>query len=96
MPSIRIQPKEQRGGLLPYPYFINRKNGLVGRQDFWKGKPYKLIGFSRKPVTGIVDLDFEEFAKKPNSAIAMYPVFEHKNGNMTTMMIPISSATFEK
>ena len=73
----RIQQKELGDKTLPYPYFIG-VSGLVGRQDFWKGKPHKLLGFHDKPDTGDINLPFEEFKLNIKKAIGMYPVFEHK------------------
>ena len=90
MSLITIQPKELPGGTLPYPYFIDKK-GMVGRQDFWKGKPKKLVGFSIKPKTGDINFDLKDFLRKPKAAIGMYPVFENKDGNWVTKTISIES-----
>lgn len=88
--KIRIQPKEHPDLFLPYPYFINSK-GFVGRQDFWKGKPYKLIGFSPVPVAGEMELYFSAFWKNPERVIGMYPVFANKKKNWFTLLTPIES-----
>ena len=72
--TIRIQPQELHDGTLPYPYFIDSK-GCVGRQDFWQGNPYKLIGFSLLPKSGTIDLQLDSFLKDKEKAIGMYAVF---------------------
>lgn len=79
----RIQQEELADKTLPYPYFID-KGGLVGRQDFWKGRPYKLLGFHDKPVSGDIKLLFDEFKKDIKKAIGMYPVFETKDDEWFT------------
>ena len=90
MKKIKIQPKEQEDFTLPYPYFIDEK-GLVGRQDFWKGKPYKLLGFSKVPIAGTIELSFKDFWKNSKKAIGMFPVFKDKKYNWTTSTIAIES-----
>jgi len=85
---IKVQPEELKDKTLPYPYFIE-KDGLVGRQDFWKGKPYRLLGFSKKPVAGDIELIFAEFWKSPKKATGMYAVFTSKRGQWTTSTIII-------
>lgn len=87
---ITLQPKERENMTLPYPFFIDAK-GKVGRQDFWKGEPYMLIGFNPKRVTGPIKgtIDFREFLKEPTKCIGMYPIFAHKNGEWFTYNDPI-------
>ncbi len=87
---IKIQPAEMLDRTLPYPYFID-KDGLIGRQDFWKGKPYKLLGFSKMPKTGSMKLSFKDFWKEPKKAIGMYPVFTDKDDDWTTSFNEIES-----
>lgn len=86
--KIRIQPKERPDMVLPYPYFIKPK-GMVGRQDFWKGKPLKLLGFSNSNQQGTMELMFADFWKKPKSAIGKYPVFAFKDKSWHTFGDPI-------
>ncbi len=78
MKTIRIQPKQRKDFTLPYPFFIDEK-GRVGRQDFWKGKPLRLIGFSKTPQTGTLDIYLREFLSNPKLAIKKYPIFEWKD-----------------
>lgn len=82
-PQITIQPVN-RGGVEPYPWHIDEE-GLVGRQEFWKGTPYRLAGFVDVPtMTGTVDVTLAEFWESPELALDMYPVFEHYDGSMFT------------
>ncbi len=85
---VKIQPQEQENMTLPYPYFIYEK-GIVGRQDFWKGKPAILLGFSFKPIAGTIELEFNDFWKKPKLALGMYPVFADDKDNWFTSKISI-------
>jgi len=85
-----LQPEERSDGFLPYPYFI-KSDALVGRQDFWKGKPLKLLGFSKIPKAGDIDLMFGDFKKNTSKAIGMYPVFANKDNNWVTYSEQIES-----
>jgi len=87
---IRIQPEEDNG-TLPYPYFINEE-GFVGRQDFWKGKPYKLIGFSPIPKQEFDkrQIDVSTFFESPKKAIGMYPIFADIKDNWYTYQLKIA------
>ncbi len=87
---IKIQPQELDDMTLPYPYFIN-EDGSVGRQDFWKGNPKKLIGFSAQPSTGSILVFRNMFFEKPEAAVGLYPVFEADDGHWFTQTNPIES-----
>lgn len=89
---ISIQPESPAHDPLkmPYPYHIERY-GRVGRQDFWKGSPHHLVGFSKKPVAGTVDFDFEDFWFVPEIAIGLYAVFARENGEWYTLTDKITS-----
>ena len=94
MKIITIQPKEREDNVLPYPYFIDEK-GMVGRQDFWKGKPKQLIGFNGKPNAEMdkKTIDLSKFLETPKKAIGLYPFFEHKDGEWFTYKDPIASVS---
>lgn len=89
-----IQPKERKDMTLPYPYFLDR-NGKVGRQDFWKGEPLRLICFAKKGKAKS-SLTFEEFTQAPEKAVKLYPVFEHVDGKWFTYTDPIDSVKVTK
>lgn len=88
---IEIQPKELSNGTLPYPYFINKNDGKIGRQDYWKGNPYRLIGFNDEPKAGDISLSFSQFKENPKLAINKYPVFSSKDDEWVTHTNPIES-----
>ena len=89
---IKIQPEQRADLKLPYPYFIN-EGGFVGRQDFWKGSPYKLLGFSNTPQAGSIDLLVTNFLKSPQSAINMFPVFTDNLNSWSTLTDKIGDIT---
>jgi len=76
---ISIQPESPKNDpmKMPYPYMIDPQ-GLVGRQDFWKGAPHNLIGFSEKGGT-VIDLELDGFFSDPEKAVGLYPIFEHRD-----------------
>ena len=88
----RVQQKELPNHILPYPYFITG-DGFVGRQDFWKGRPYELLGFNDIPEPGQISLPFKDFKENTKSAIGKYPVFRDKNGSIKTHTNPVDSVT---
>jgi hypothetical protein len=67
------------------------KLGKVQRQDFWHGNPYKLLGFSKKPKAGKMELSFEQFWAEPEKAIGMFPVFSDAKDNWTTQCVEVES-----
>lgn len=87
---VKLQVKELQNGVLPYPFFINER-GLVGRQDFWKGKPKKLIGLAYEPVAGAMDLSLKDFMAEPQMGVGMYAIFEKKGGLWYTLTNEITS-----
>jgi hypothetical protein len=87
--SITIQPIG-KGLQLPYPYHID-SIGMVGRQEFWKGEPLKLVGFSDVPINGEIHLMFTDFWSDPEKAVGRFPVFMHKNGDWFTYTSPITN-----
>lgn len=95
--TITLHPAQKKNGVLPYPYFIDKK-GMVGRQDFWKGSPLKLIGFNGNPETGhdSKTIDVKIFLKDPQKAVGLYPIFEHKDGEWFTYSDKITRVTIKK
>jgi hypothetical protein len=85
MKILKIQQKRRPGpgGMLPYPYFVYG-DGRIGTQKFWKGHPLKLLGFSKEPVAGDMQIMIHQFFFNPEAVIGMYPVFEDKYGKWFT------------
>lgn len=88
--KIKLQPKGKPAGALPYPFFID-EDGFVLRQEFWRGKPYKLLGFNDTPKAGDIKLMRKEFMFYPQAAVAMYPVFKDATDNWYTYDLPIEA-----
>lgn len=94
--TIKIQPLERPNMVMPYPYFIG-KDGMVGRQDFWKGEPLKLMGFCNSPIIGRdIKLSLRAFLLEPTDCIGLFPVFAHANGHWFTYQDAIESVTVNK
>ena len=85
---IEIRPMVCLDGFLPYPYFVYR-DATISHQRFWRGNPYRLIGFARVPEAGRVDLDFEAFWRDPKLCKNMYPVFSTRRGRFYTSLTRI-------
>ncbi len=92
---IKIQPRELSNGTLPYPFFVD-EDGMVGRQDFWKGNPKKFIGFSEEPKAGDIKYARVQYfnMKVTPEVSGMYPVFERDDGSWYTGTNPIESVKF--
>lgn len=61
------------------PIVIGSPAGEVEHQDFWQGKPKKLIGFSKKMSYNLFDLDPQTFFDNPQLAIGKYVIFADSN-----------------
>lgn len=87
---ITIQPKQRPDGVLPYPFHVQAEDGqettrgAIGRQDFWHGKPARLVGFVQNPETQQIDLGFADFFAEPGKARGMHPVMEDREGGWAT------------
>lgn len=95
---ITIQPERRADGVLPYPFHIQAEDGeettrgAVGRQDFWHGKPERLVGFVADPKLMQVDLVLAEFLADPAAARGMHPVMQDDKGGWATYTGAIESA----
>lgn len=59
------------------------EDGMVLAQNFWKGNPYRLIGFEKEGDVGLY-LVRTEFWKCPKKAVGLFPVFAHSGGRWFT------------
>lgn len=98
MAKFKLQLPEENGRL-PYPYIIDEK-GYVQRQDFWKGNPYKLLGFNNRPVGG--EMNVAQFIQLQTSDMDIpaedmllgegaYGVFSTDDNQWFTMTEPFAS-----
>lgn len=88
--SRTIQEQEMPNGTLPYGFIVDAK-GNVGRQDFWKGHPAKVIGFSKTAAAGSIDLFFAQFWKNPELAIGMHLVVADNKDEWGTRILRVES-----
>lgn len=86
---IRIQPSEFTDQVsdeghqmtkLPYPFYVNASDGTVNLQEFWKGDPYRVVGFQTDLARHEIDLRWEDAAKDPQKAVGMYLVTADSRG----------------
>lgn len=78
----------------PYPFFV-RKDGSVGRQDFWAGLVVRVVGFQRDLAVAAVDLSWTEAWADPARAVGMYLVTSNESGEWSTHQTAIESITVE-
>lgn len=91
MKMIRLQPSafvdqivdDHELTRLPYPFYVDY-DGNVGRQDFWRGSPARVVGFVRDLARQEVDLWWQEAAKDPQQVVGMYLITVDRKGNMAT------------
>lgn len=89
---ITLQPAQNPNGKLPYPFHVNDQ-GMVGRQDFWKGDPMRVVGFVADFRRQAIDLPWTEFVADPQRAVGMYAVLEDRGGAWSTYMPVIETVT---
>lgn len=77
---------------LPYPYHVHQ-DGSIGRQDFWRGEPKRVVGFTADLAKQQVDLWWHEAFAEPERAVGMYLVTQNEDGNMHTVVNAIAEAT---
>jgi len=78
---IRLQPSayvdQIRGGhemtKLPYPFYV-AEDGSIGRQDFWKGRFVRVVGFAADLHVEEINLWWSEAVRDPQRAVGMYVV----------------------
>lgn len=75
---------------LPYPFFVN-EDGSVGSQDFWKGDPFKVVGFQRDLAVHEIDLWWRDVVTDPQQAVGMYLVTEDVQGSWGTHQTAVES-----
>lgn len=94
-PSPRVDHLTEDGTeltQLPYPFHVDAK-GDIQRQDFWRGNPAKVIGFTNDPAVQRVDLWWDDAVKDPQQAVGKYVVTRDDKGGMSVHVIAIQSAT---
>lgn len=92
MKTITIQPDPGNPlAPLPYPFHVE-EDGIVQRQDFWRGNVYRVIGFQEIFERHRIDLEWKEVWNKPELAIGKYVVTSDDKGQFSVHQHPISKA----
>lgn len=81
------------GRKLPYPFHVRAEDGHVERQDFWRGDPWRVIGFVNSPESTEITLWWREVAEEPDRAIGKYVVTQNKSRGMATHLTAVDSVT---
>lgn len=98
---LRVQPASRIDNLTddgqemtqqPYPLFVG-EDGAVGRQDFWNGRVYRVVGFQRDLAVQQVDLWWRDAYAGPERAVGMYVVAVDKDGGMFNLDTAVESIT---
>jgi hypothetical protein len=102
---ITIQPANSADGTydvhepLPYPFHVDAVTGDVGRQDFWKGAPFRVLGFQKDAAVQQVDLWWEQAAADPDQIVGMFAVMldtSEGEPHMYNLTHPIASVASTK
>lgn len=80
------------GTKLPYPFHARRSDGRITRQDFWRGTPWRIVGFCNTPDPGRIDVWWAEVADNPDAAIGKYVVTQDRGGGMAVHQTAVQSA----
>jgi hypothetical protein len=100
---LRVQPASRIDNLTddghemtqqPYPLFVDG-DGQVGRQDFWDGKIFRVLGFQRDLAVQQVDLWWRDAWTEPERAVGMYVVAADRDGNFFNLDTAVESITEE-
>lgn len=75
---------------LPYPFYVE-EDGSVQRQEFWKGDPYRVIGFQKDLARHEIDLLWQDATKDPQQVVGMYVVTADEKGDMGVHVSAISN-----
>jgi len=76
---------------VPYPHHLDEQ-GNVGRQDFWRGDPLKVIGFSRTKRVGTVSI-YGFNPEHTEELVGRYPVFMDSGNGFSTGQDKIARVT---
>lgn len=106
MEIITIQPGNTPDGTydvdrpLPYPFHVESASGEIGRQDFWKGAPARVLGFQCDRDRQEVDISWEDAADHPELIEGKFVVLldtsetEPRIYNHTCPIVSVSSAKY--
>lgn len=75
----------------PYPFHVRSLDGWVESQDFWRGRPQRVVGFAARLDRQQIDLWWRDAVKDPQQAVGMYVVTRNSDGSMDVHMTAIES-----
>lgn len=96
MPTLTIQighPGAGVGTPRPYPFHVDAQTGDINRQDFWKGRPHRVIGFVADPDAFTVDVPWAEVPADPQRVVGMHVITEDADCTWNTWDAPVESVT---
>lgn len=74
---------------LPYPLHVE-EDGSIQRQDFWAGKPLRVIGFANDLARHSIDLWWDDAVKNPQQVVGKYIVTVDKDGTWSSWSSAVS------
>lgn len=80
------------GVRMPYPWPVDH-DGFVQNQDFWRGDPYRVLGFTSDVDARRIDLRWEDAWPDPQQAVGMYIVTTTSDGTFSTWQVAVQSMT---
>lgn len=102
---ITIQPSNSPDGTYdvqkpqPYPFHVNAETGEIGRQEYYKGAPFKVLGFQVDFDREEIDLSWKDAVQHPELIEGRFVVLLDTSGNEPTIvkhMYPVESVKCEK
>lgn len=102
---ITIQPSNSPDGSYnvhepwPYPYHVDAATGEVDRQDFWKGAPFKVLGFQLDADRQQIDLNWKDAVDHPELIEGRFAVMldtSEGEGVIYNLTCPIHSVASAK
>lgn len=77
---------------LPYPFHVD-EHAHVLRQDFWRGRVARVIGFTDRPEPGNITVTWSEAWADPAQVVGKYLVTADDVDQWSTHVSAIQSAT---
>jgi hypothetical protein len=78
---------------LPYPFHCT-DDGRIKRQDIWRGKPARMVGFVSDLNRQEVDLYWESFrAGDPEAVVGLYMVTQNSDNTIGAQVHAVKSVT---
>lgn len=79
----------------PYPFHV-RENGAIEGQDFWQGRPLRVLGFAERLDREQVDLWWGDAVRDPQRAVGMYVITQDIVGGIAMHLTAIEKVTIRE